>query len=290
MPEMMIPLDKINMPQWNSRLSTDGEELKLAELANSMRADGQMNAINVEGPLPDGTYDLVAGSRRYRAAQLLDMKTIRANVEPPTDPGTRIMKNIVENEQRQDLTLYEQARAYATLRSPSGGKVPLKVVAEKTGKSEQHISNLATMFHKLPAIVKTDWEKSHPAANFKFLHSLSQIKADTPEATAEKQVLAWKERVEMYEDFDKVIAKSESADSEDGAESDADSDDSDGAKKTKKKRGENGTFKVANVLANDLALAIKKSSPPGAALALSVIRFLRGEVERIKGVYPPKED
>jgi len=296
MPETMIAIDKINPPAWNSRLSNDKDALQLSELGASLKVH-QINAVTVEGPLPNGTYDLVTGSRRVRAARLVGMKEIRADVSPVTDPATRIVKNIVENEQRKDLTLFEQARAYAKLREikDADGKPAMKVddIAAATGKSKQHVSNLATMFVKLPQLVKTEWEAGSPAATFKYLQSLAQMKGETPEAVAEQQVMAWKERTEMYADFAKreaeLDAKGGDAEADD-SDADSDDDESDGEggdgkeKKTSKK---NGSFKVDSALARSLLAAIKKSSPPGAALAISVVKLLRGDIDKIKGVYPP---
>src|SRR5260221_10929698 len=149
-------------------------------------------------------FDLVAGSRRCRAAATIGWKEIKADVQPPTDKATRIVQNVVENLQRKDLSLYEQARACAELRT-QGLKV--KDIAAQTGMSEQDVSNLAAMFKGLPKLVLNDWEAGHEAATFNYLRELTTAakEAKSPEEGAEIVLERWKTRTELYKDFNEAL-------------------------------------------------------------------------------------
>ena len=208
------------------------------------------------------------------------IKDIRADISPLTDAGTRITENIVENMQRKDLSLYEQARACAQLRT--GQKMSLAEAAEKTGLSKPFISNLVVMYEGLPTIVTEAWKAGHEAATFNFLRAMATVDKKTektPEAVAERQIRQWTERAEAYTDFSKVLKDSESDGNGDGGD-----DGTGGKKKKKPKKLKN--FKVTPELFAELSAAVKKSKLPGAGFAIQCMRLLVGDLESIKGVFP----
>lgn len=287
----MIPLDKIRPPAWNSRLNSMGPEsteesrkadsVKIDGLAQSMDNDGLINPITVEGPDAEGMYELVTGSRRTRAAMHLGWKEIKAEVGPITDSATRIIRNVTENQQRQDLTLFEQARACARLRDE---KISIKQIAAKTGLSEQYVSNLAVMFHRLPSLITAQWQAQHEAATFTFLREITSAAADkslkTDEAKAERMIEMWQKRVELYNDFQESMSAEED-------EPDEDEPAANGKSSTKKKI-EKYTVTAEHFKA--LSAALKKSRVPGTALALSALKVCIGVEDSIKGVFEPKEE
>lgn len=82
---------------------------KLGELADSIAAEGLHQPIGVRGPLPDSSYEIIFGHRRFLAHQLLHATTIAARIYPPDyDP---LLAAISENLQREDMTPLEEARA-----------------------------------------------------------------------------------------------------------------------------------------------------------------------------------
>lgn len=271
MSEQSIPVSQIRPPVWNSRLASSNDDLKIGELAMSIQNEGLINAVNVEGPDAEGMYNLIAGSRRMRAVAALGWSEVRCTVDAPTEPSNGLIKNIVENLQRKDLTLFEQARACAKLREE---KIKIKDIAQKTGLSESHVSNLAVMYKGLPTLVLKDWESQNEAATFNFLRELAAIKEPTPEATAEKQLERWEERVHLYADFNEELDTPE--------ETPEEKDVAKAAKKPKKKTD----FKVSGDTYDALFLAIKNAKLPGTALTLATLKVLKGEQESIKGVYP----
>lgn len=187
-----VLLALIDPPAWNSRTTKTGaalkrEDEKIAELSESLKSEGQLQPIEVEDN--GGRYELVIGSRRVRAAKMLQWTDLEANIRPSSSAGARIVRNVVENEQRENLTTYEQARAYAQLRD-----IGLKnaEIGTKLSKSQQHVSNLANAYERLPEPILAEWQKQHSVATFDNLRELSNTDVyKTPEA----QVRAWDNKV-----------------------------------------------------------------------------------------------
>src|SRR5579859_345668 len=109
-----IPLAKIRESKTNPRRFFD--EAKLAELADNIKQHGVLQPILLR-PLPDGeagTYELVAGTRRYRASQLAKRESIPATVRELTDAHALELQ-VIENVQRVDVHPLDEAQGYAAL-------------------------------------------------------------------------------------------------------------------------------------------------------------------------------
>lgn len=120
----------------------------LDELADSMRQRGVIQPIVVR---PHGkNFQIVAGERRWRAAQRARLHQIPAVVRNLNDEETLEIA-IVENVQRKDLNAIEEAEAYARLSQDYGHSQSR--LAEIVGKSRSHIANLMRLL-ELPASVK----------------------------------------------------------------------------------------------------------------------------------------
>lgn len=121
----------------------------LDELADSMRQRGVIQPIVVR---PHGkTFQIVAGERRWRAAQRARLHQIPAVVRSLSDEETLEIA-IVENVQRKDLNAIEEAEAYAKLSVDFGHSQSR--LAEIVGKSRSHIANLMRLL-ELPDSVKS---------------------------------------------------------------------------------------------------------------------------------------
>ena len=121
----------------------------LDELADSMRQRGVIQPIVVR---PHGrTFQIVAGERRWRAAQRARLHQIPAVVRNLSDEETLEIA-IVENVQRKDLNAIEEAEAYAKLSTDFGHSQSR--LAEIVGKSRSHIANLMRLL-ELPDSVKS---------------------------------------------------------------------------------------------------------------------------------------
>jgi ParB family chromosome partitioning protein len=114
------------------------DQARLAELAESIRTRGVLQPIVVR-PLAGGSFELVAGERRLRAAQMVELKTIPALVRD-TDDWERLDLALAENMARVDLNAVEEARACAMLVDDLG--LTKQEVGRRVGRSRVAISNL----------------------------------------------------------------------------------------------------------------------------------------------------
>ena len=129
-----IPVLEISRDEGQPR-QTFSEEA-LAELASSIKEHGVLQPIVVVKE--KNGYVLVAGERRWRAAQMAGLKTIPAIVRT-MDAQNRLELSIIENAQREDLNPIELATAYAKLKSQFN--LSVKEIAERVGKSESAVMN-----------------------------------------------------------------------------------------------------------------------------------------------------
>lgn len=114
------------------------DEEALAALADSLADQGVLQPVLVR-PLAGGSYELVAGERRWRAAQIAGLEQIPAIVEQRDDTEA-LEAAIVENMARADLNPVEEARAVAALVEELG--MTKKAVGRRVGRSRSAISNL----------------------------------------------------------------------------------------------------------------------------------------------------
>ncbi|MBL8535874.1 MAG: ParB/RepB/Spo0J family partition protein [Hyphomonadaceae bacterium] len=114
------------------------DETELAELASSIRAHGVLQPILVR-PIPGGRYEIVAGERRWRAAQRAGLHAIPAVVRE-LDEVEVLEIAIVENVQRTDLNPIEEAQGFQALIDRFGRTQ--QEIAEAVGKSRPHIANM----------------------------------------------------------------------------------------------------------------------------------------------------
>ena len=114
-----------------------GEE-GLVALGESLKERGVLQPVLVR-PLPRGTYELIAGERRWRAAQLAGLATIPAMVRPDDDAASLELA-LIENMAREDLNPLEEARACAALVEELG--LTRDEVGRRVGRSRVAVSNL----------------------------------------------------------------------------------------------------------------------------------------------------
>ncbi|MEV0306479.1 ParB/RepB/Spo0J family partition protein [Nonomuraea fuscirosea] len=125
------------------------DEDKLNELAASMRKLGQLESIAVR-PGPENTYLLIAGERRWRAAQIAGITKLRANVHlgiADGDPMT-LAKQVAENVARADMTPMEEAKAFQRLVDAG---YSMEEVSEMCGKSPAYVGWRIDLLQLAPA-------------------------------------------------------------------------------------------------------------------------------------------
>lgn len=156
------------------------DETAITELADSIATRGLLQPIIVRRA-PDGEgYQLVAGERRWRAAQRAGLHQIPALVRELDDAATYEIA-LVENIQRQDLNAIEEAGAYRRLIDDFGHSQ--EELAKLVGKSRSHVANLMRLLD-LPSGVQTLIGDGSLAMG----HARALIGADNAEAIARKVV------------------------------------------------------------------------------------------------------
>ena len=131
-----LPTDLIAPNPRQPRDSID--EQSIVELAGSIRARGILQPVLVR-PVAGGTYELIAGERRWRAATLADLPTIPALVRNHDDAAS-LEVALIENMAREDLSPVEEARAVAALTEELG--LSREDVGRRVGRSRVAVSNL----------------------------------------------------------------------------------------------------------------------------------------------------
>ena len=110
----------------------------LAALAASIEASGVVQPLLVR-PLADGSYELVAGERRWRAAQQAGLEKVPAVARDQAEPE-RLQATLIENMVREDLNPVEEAKACSALVEDLG--LTKEELARRVGRSRPAISNL----------------------------------------------------------------------------------------------------------------------------------------------------
>lgn len=131
----MVPLTRIAFNPYQPRESVAPDEL--AELTDSIREHGVLQPIVVR-PKPGGSWELVAGERRFRAATAAGLKDIPAVVRD-LDDRSALALAIIENVQRENLNAIEAARGYRRLQEEFG--LTQTEVAREVGKPQPTIAN-----------------------------------------------------------------------------------------------------------------------------------------------------
>jgi len=117
------------------------DEEALTGLATSMEERGVLQPVLVR-PVPGGTYELIAGERRWRAAQLAGLELIPAIVRPHADAASLEIA-LIENMVREDLNPVEEARACAALVEELG--LTREDLGRRVGRSRVAVSNLVRL-------------------------------------------------------------------------------------------------------------------------------------------------
>src|ERR1700693_5648319 len=165
---LRLPLDLLQRGRYQPRLEMRAESL--AELVESIRAQGVVQPIVVrpmDGPDERGVqrYEIIAGERRWRAAQQAGLRDIPAVVRYVADEAAIAMA-LIENIQREDLNPLEEARALERLISEFG--LTHQQAADAVGRSRAAVTNLLRLL-ELPEevcerLAKRELEMGHARA------------------------------------------------------------------------------------------------------------------------------
>ena len=143
-----VPIDLIERGRFQPRTHFDAEALK--SLSDSIRAQGVVQPIVVR-PLSKGRYELVAGERRWRAAQAAGLGEIPAVVRELADEAALAIA-LIENIQREELNPLEEARALRRLVDEFD--MTHQAAADAVGRSRASISNALRLLDLAPTVAE----------------------------------------------------------------------------------------------------------------------------------------
>ena len=149
---MRLPLDLLQRGRYQPRADMRADTLD--ELAESIRQQGVIQPIVVRPVAGGGTeqrYEIIAGERRWRAAQLAGLSELPAIVRDIPDEAAVAMA-LIENIQREDLNPLEEARAFERLISEFG--LTHQQVAEAVGRSRAAVTNLLRLIDLAPEVAR----------------------------------------------------------------------------------------------------------------------------------------
>ena len=142
--QRMIGVHEVYRSPWQPRRVFD--EAAIAELAASLKSQGLLQP-SVVRERASGGYELIAGERRWRAAQVAQMERIPALIRQASDKEASALA-LIENIQRENLRPLEEAQALVRLREEFG--LTHEQVAESVGKSRTAVTNLMRLLNLSP--------------------------------------------------------------------------------------------------------------------------------------------
>lgn len=174
-----VPLGSIVPNQFQPRRKFDPEELQA--LSRSIKTNGILMPILVRRLGDGNSYEIVAGERRWRAAQEAQLNDVPVVVRELNDKQSLELA-LVENIQRQDLTSLEEAEGYQRLITEF--KHTQEEIAQASGKSRSYIANTLRLLG-LPDVIKDMLQDGRLSAG----HARALLVADQPEILAKKVIV-----------------------------------------------------------------------------------------------------
>ncbi|MDX1605657.1 MAG: ParB/RepB/Spo0J family partition protein [Candidatus Competibacterales bacterium] len=141
-----LPVETLTRSPFQPRRTIDEESLR--ELADSIRSQGLIQPLVVRAVL-GGRYEIIAGERRWRAAQMAGLGEVPALIREVSDQVAMAMA-LIENIQRENLDPLEEAQALQRLHSECG--LTHQQVAEAVGRSRTAVSNLLRLLELSPPV------------------------------------------------------------------------------------------------------------------------------------------
>ncbi len=150
----------------------DFDDAALAELADSIREHGVLQPLLVR-PMVNGRYQIVAGERRWRASRMVGLAEVPVVIREMTDTEAMELA-LIENLQRKDLNIIEEALGYKTLMETYG--FTQEKVAQRVGKSRPVIANALRLLSLPPKVEKMVRDGQISAGHARALLSLDDPK------------------------------------------------------------------------------------------------------------------
>jgi ParB family chromosome partitioning protein len=178
-----LPLDLLQRGKYQPRVDMRQESLQ--ELADSIKSQGVVQPIvvrPVDGAAPGASqrYEIIAGERRWRAAQIAGLATVPAVIRRVPDEAAIAMA-LIENIQREDLNPLEEARALERLISEFG--LTHQLAADAVGRSRAAVSNLLRLLELAPEVTMLlehrELEMGHARALLSLTQRRQQVEVGT---------------------------------------------------------------------------------------------------------------
>ncbi len=174
-----VPIEFLRPSRLQPRRRFDGDEIKA--LAESIRAHGVLQPLVVRAdPEVSGSYEIVSGERRWRAAQIVQLHEIPVVVRELDDKEV-LEVALIENIQRENLTPLEEAEGFQRLIDEFGHSQ--EALARAVGKSRSHVANMLRLLG-LPDAIKAMLDEGALSAG----HARALLGAPDPEALAREVV------------------------------------------------------------------------------------------------------
>jgi len=155
------------------------DDAALEDLCESIREHGILQPILVRPhKTKDGEYEIIAGERRWRAAQMAQLHEVPVIIKE-LDDSAALQIALIENLQRQDLNAIEEAKGYQRLMEEF--EHTQESVSEVLGKSRSHVANMIRLLN-LPSSVQTMVSQGELSAG----HARALIKAENPTLLAQE--------------------------------------------------------------------------------------------------------
>jgi ParB family chromosome partitioning protein len=145
-----VPLSQLNESKTNPRRVFDESSLK--ELAASIRSQGVLSPLLVR-PLTENGFEIVAGARRYRAAQMAEVATVPVRIVHLSD-AEALAAQLVENLIRAEIHPMEEAEGFARLLALDEPKYSIEQIAARVGKQPSFVASRIKLIDLVPAAVE----------------------------------------------------------------------------------------------------------------------------------------
>ncbi|KTC72516.1 partition protein ParB [Legionella birminghamensis] len=142
----LLPIDSLQKGRYQPRI--DFDDHSLAELAQSITAQGLIEPLVVR-EIASGCYEIIAGERRWRAARIAGLSEVPCMIGQYTDQQAAAL-TLIENIQRQELNLIEEASGYRRLCDEFNFRQ--EEIAVLVGKSRSHITNIMRLLGLMPEV------------------------------------------------------------------------------------------------------------------------------------------
>jgi ParB family chromosome partitioning protein len=145
-----VSLSLLNESTTNPRRTFEDAALK--ELAESIRSQGVLSPLLVR-PLTENGFEIVAGARRYRAAQIAEQSTVPVRIVNLSD-AQAVEMSIVENLQRKDVHPMEEAQGFRALLDLEEPKYSIEQIAARVGKSPAFVASRLKLTDLVPPAIE----------------------------------------------------------------------------------------------------------------------------------------